>query len=222
MLNARPHRMFARSRNPFACPMAPPGACRAKGLGAAALLLFLPVAAVSLQGCAVGIGVGAAAGAAALYDRRTTGTLLDDQIIEFKALQILSDDADVSAQTHINVTSFNGIVLLTGESPGEVLRRRAEELVTAIEKVRRVYNEVAIAAPSSLLTRSSDSLLTGKVKGNLLTAEDVETTRVKVVTENGTVYLMGLVTRAEGDAATRVTRATGGVQRVVKLFEYLN
>ena len=185
------------------------------------LLILLSVITL-IQGCAAVLGAGAATGAAVANDRRTVGTMLDDQTIEFKVLDALRSDDDLWQQTHVNGTSVNNIVLLTGEAPTDELRQRIETLVHQIPKVRRVHNEIVIGAPSSLLTRSSDSWITGKVKTNLLTTDIQEATHIKVVTENGSVYLMGLVTQAEASRATDVARAVGGVQRVVKVFEYLD
>jgi len=185
------------------------------------LLILLSVITL-IQGCAAVIGAGAATGAAVASDRRTVGTMLDDQTIEFKVLDALRSDDELWQQTHVNGTSVNNIVLLTGEAPTDELRQRIETLVHQIPKVRRVHNEIVIGAPSSLLTRSSDSWITGKVKTNLLTTDIQEATHIKVVTENGSVYLMGLVTQAEASRATDVARAVGGVQRVVKVFEYLD
>ena len=185
------------------------------------LLLMIVVAAPQLAGCALGVGAGAATGAAVAYDRRTTGTMVDDELIEFKVIDAVRRDQELWNQIHLNATSFNNVVLLTGEAPTEELRGRTGSLVQKIPKVRTVHNEMAIAAPSSLLSRSSDTWITGKVKTNMLT-NDRESARIKVITENGSVYLMGLVTRAEADAATDIARKVSGVQRVVKVFEYID
>ena len=185
------------------------------------LLILLSVITL-IQGCAAVIVAGAATCAAVASDRRTVGPMLADQTIEFKVLDALRSDDELWQQTHVNGTSVNNIVLLTGEAPTDELRQRIETLVHQIPKVRRVHNEIVIGAPSSLLTRSSDSCITGKVKTNLLTTDIQEATHIKVVTENGSVYLMGLVTQAEASRATDVARAVGGVQRVVKVFEYLD
>jgi osmotically-inducible protein OsmY len=182
------------------------------------LLAMLPL----LQACAGAVvATGVAAGAVAV-DRRTTGTMIDDQTIEIKARQAFLSDSQISRKAHVSPTSFNGVVLLTGQAPNVELKARAEELVTSIPKVRSVHNELVVAAPSAMITRTSDTWITGKVKSNLLASDFMDATRTKVVTENGTVYLMGLVTRAEGDQAARIAHRIGGVQRVVKVFEYLD
>ncbi len=185
----------------------------------------LALSAISLWGCAEAVVGGTATGAAVVHDRRTVGTVIDDQLIEAKAIKQIFSDEQLFKQAHISVTSYNNIVLLTGESPTEELRTRAYNIAAGIPKVRRVHNEITIAAPSSALTRSSDTWITAKVKAKLFGIDDIEgfdPTRVKVVTENGTVYLMGLVTHEEADAATRVARTAKGVQRVVKIFEYVD
>lgn len=188
--------------------------------------LFVITAALTfLNGCAPLVVGGTATGVAVVHDRRTAGTVLEDQSIELKALSALRKEEDLHRQSHINVTSYNMMVLLSGETPTEAYKQRAGEVVGNVEKVRQVYNELRVAAPSSMMTRSSDTLITGKVKTSLFNIKGLEgfdPTRVKVVTENGTVYLMGLLTRREGDAVAEEARRVGGVQRVVKLFEYID
>ena len=173
-----------------------------------------------LQGCVAVAAGGAVAGASAAVDRRTTGTLVEDESIELKAVRAMLADQDLNAQAHLNVTSYNTIVLLTGETPTDELRRRAEQIVRGIDKVSTVHNEIIVAAPSSMITRSSDTVITSKVKTKLLADKNIEGVNIKVVTENGVVYLMGLVSRAEAELATEVARQTGGVQKVVKIFQY--
>jgi len=178
-----------------------------------------------LSGCAAAvIGTGAAAGttAAVAHDRRTAGTFIEDQSIELKAAKSFYSDKEINDSSHLNVTSYNLVVLITGETPSEDIRNRIVNIVREIPKVTHVYDELTIAAPSSWTSRSSDSLITSKVKTKLLTLDNFDGTRVKVVTEKGVVYLMGLLTRAESDDATRVAQETGGVQKVVKLFQYVD
>ena len=177
------------------------------------------------SGCApLVIGGVAATTATVAHDRRTAGSMIEDDAIKLRVGNAIYDEKSLNENSHINVTTFNGIVLLSGETPTETFRNRADEIARAQEKVRRVYNELVIAAPSSMMTRSSDSWLTTKVKGSLvgLDIQGFDPTRVKVTTENGTVFLMGLVYHHEADAAVDATRKVGGVQRVVKLFEYLD
>lgn len=184
-----------------------------------ALLGAVVVLAAAASGCVGIVAGGAATGAAVAHDRRTTGTFVEDQAIELKAIKAILEDEQLHGRTHINVTSYNTVVLVTGEAPDEALRNRVIEVVRAIPKVRHVYDEIAIAAPSSMISRSSDTLITAKVKTQLFTDSDIDGTRVKVVTERGIVYLMGLVSGAEAERAVEVARKVGGVQKVVKLFE---
>lgn len=175
-----------------------------------------------LQGCAGAIVAGGATGVAVAHDQRTAGTVIEDQAIEIKVASAIRGDKELNEQSHINVTSYNGMVLLSGETPGEDLRKRAEEHARKAEKVRKVYNELTVAAPSSFVSRSSDTVVTTKIKAKMVANKEFDPTRVKVVTENGVVYLMGLVNHAEADIATNIARETDGVQRVVKLYEYLD
>jgi osmotically-inducible protein OsmY len=188
-------------------------------------LIFISLIPLLLSGCAAAvIGAGAAVGttAAVAHDRRTTGTFIEDQIIELKAAKSFYSDKEIHDSSHLNVTSYNLVVLITGETPSEDIRNRIVNIVREIPKVTHVYDELTIAAPSSWTSRSSDGLITSKVKTKLLTLKDFDGTRVKVVTDKGVVYLMGLLTKAESDDATRVTQGTGGVQKVVKLFQYID
>lgn len=184
------------------------------------LLLLIPI--TFLQGCATAVVTGGAAGASIVHDRRTTGAIIDDQGIEFKASYALYDNDEIYDQSHINVTSFNGIVLITGETLTEELKQQISAEVKAIPKVRRIHNELLIAAPSALTSRSSDAWITSKIKTKLATADDIDPLYVKVVTEHGVVYLMGMLTRAEADQAIGVVTKSAGVQRVVKIFEYID
>ncbi len=188
-------------------------------------LIVALITANLIYGCTPVVVGGAATGATAAYDRRTVGSFVDDEGIELKTRMAIFNEKELNSQIHINITSYNGIVLLSGEAPTAELRARAENITRGIEKVRLIHNEMSIAAPSSLMTRSSDTLITGKVKTSLFGIKGLEgfnPTRVKVVTENGTVYLMGMLHRNEAAAVTEKARQVGGVQRVVKLFEYLD
>jgi osmotically-inducible protein OsmY len=178
-----------------------------------------------LGGCAAVVVTGAATSANAVHDRRTVGAFIDDEGIELKARLAITEDKELYSQVHINIISVNGIVLLVGQAPTEALRMKVEELTRGIEKVRVVHNEITIAAPNSYMTRSSDSLITAKVKGSLFGIrgqEGFDPTRVKVVTENGIVYLMGILYRSEADAVATNASHVSGVQKVVKLFEYID
>lgn len=187
-------------------------------------LLLACLATTLLGGCAGAVVGGAAAGTAVAVDRRTPGAFIDDERIEWQARINISKDEDLKSQSHINVTSYDGVVLLSGETPTESLRARAAEHVRNIEKVRKVHNELTIAAPSALMSRTSDTGITARVKTKLfgIDMEGFDATKVKVVTENGTVYLMGKLFHREADVVTDTARQVPGVQRIVRLFEYLD
>lgn len=183
-------------------------------------LLLLVFVSGSLQGCFPVVAAGVGTGIMMAQDRRTPGAYVEDQAIETKAFDRIGKQYKNAA--HVNVTSFNRNVLISGEAPSEEVKAEIGKLVSAIENVRNVSNELIISGPSSMTSRSSDSLITSDVKLRFVQDKRFDADRVKVVTENGTVFLMGIVKRAEADAATEVTSMTGGVQRVVKLFEYLD
>ncbi len=184
----------------------------------ALLLLIMPV--MFLQGCAAAVVTGAATGAAVVHDRRSAGTVLDDQSIEIKVSSILFSNKKIYDQSHINATSYNGIVLLTGETPNESLKQEVTKEVQTIANVRRIHNELLIAAPSSLPSRSSDAWITSKIKAKLTADKYIDPFYIKVVTEHGIVYLMGLVSHAEADRVVGIVTQSAGVQRVIKIFEY--
>ena len=183
----------------------------------AAVPLFL-----LLQACVPAVVGGAAVGAAAAHDRRTFGAIIDDENIELKAAANIGMVAELKKQVHVNVTSMNGIVLLTGEAATTEARDQILAEVRAVNGVRRITNELRIAEPSSFGSRSKDSLITSAVKSRFLVTKDLDPTRVKVVTETSVVYLLGLVTQAEGDLATEHAATIEGVERVVKVFEYID
>ena len=187
---------------------------------AAALAVPL-ICLAALQGCVGVAATGAAFGGVAAQDRRTPGNLVDDEYIELKVLAALRADGAMASQTHVNATSFNGLVLLTGEAPGKSLRDRIVEITRGTPGVLAVQNEIALQAPSTLVVRANDTLVTGKVKLALLRDGKLNAARVKVVTERGTVYLMGLLRQHEADWATEVSRRVSGVRRVVKVMEYI-
>jgi len=187
-------------------------------------LLFaaaLCACAVSLSGCIPLVIGGVAATAAVATDRRTTGAQLDDELIEDKtAGQLL--ERFKGSDVHVNITSYNGNVLLTGEAPSESIKNEIGEIARRMPKVRSLQNDLLVGAATSLGSRSNDSLITSKVKTRFLEFDQFQINHVKVVTERGVVYLLGIVRPEEGNAAAEIARTTSGVQRVVKVFEYLN
>jgi osmotically-inducible protein OsmY len=187
-------------------------------VAAAALCTVLLGAAVS--GCAPLLVGGALTGAMVATDRRTSGTQLEDQGIELRASNRVREA--MGQRSNVSVTSYNRQVLLTGEVATEQDKARAESLVASVENVRSVVNELGVLGASSLTQRSSDALVTGRVKAAMIDARDLSASAIKVVTTRGTVYLMGLVTQREADRATEITRNTQGVQRVVRVLEIIS
>ncbi len=181
------------------------------------LLLCFPL----LTGCPL-YSVSTASGSNSYIseDRRTSGIFIEDEGIELKASRRIYQQ--FGNNVHINVTSYNRIVLLTGEAPTEAIKTNIERLVMGVDNVRRIHNEIAIAGNTTLSSRSHDTLLTSKVKARFLAQRKFQINHVKIVTENGVVYLLGMVTREEGDNAAQIASSTSGVRKVVKAFEYLN
>ncbi|WP_232424121.1 BON domain-containing protein [Imhoffiella purpurea] len=186
------------------------------------MLLASSLVASSLAGCGPVIVGGAAVGASALYDRREHQVFLADQEIELRAIHALQQDRSIEGHSGISVTSYNKTVLLTGQAESEEVARHATQLVSLIAGVKRVIDEISIGPNISLSRESEDLYITSRAKLALtgIDLPDFNPTRVKVVTENGVVYLLGLVTPEEADAATEKVRYVPGVERVVKLFEY--
>jgi len=152
--------------------------------------------------------------------RRTLGTMVEDQAIETKIKVNLRKADDAFSEDHLSITSFNGIVLLTGQVRSEALKKQAESIAITIKKVRKVHNELSVAGPTSYVARSNDAWLTTKIKTNMIATKGFPSNRTKVVTESGVVYLMGLLSRAEAEQAINIARQIYGVQRIVKIIEY--
>ena len=176
-----------------------------------------------LQGCAALVVGGAATTAVVAHDRRTTGTVVEDQAIELKVYDRLSKNQAFEKNSKINVTSYNKVVLLTGQANSEELRSQAEQQASQVEQVRRVVNEIELGSTASFGENTRDVTLTAEVKLRLSNIDlpDFDPLRVKVVTERGAVFLMGLLTKDEAHAVTEVVRYVSGVRRVVKVFEYI-
>ena len=183
-------------------------------LGAAMVLTGALTACVPLV-----VGGAVAGGSLLAIDRRTSGAQLEDEGIELRATSRIR--GNFGDRVHVNLTSYNRQVLLTGEVPSAQDKQQIEQLVAGVENVVSVVNELAVAGQTSLSQRSNDTFVTGRVKAMLLDARDLQSNAFKVVTERGTVYLMGRVTQREADRATQVVRATPGVQKVVRVFEVI-
>ena len=180
---------------------------------AAFVIALVPV----LNGCvAAAIGGAAAGGYLVGEDRRTTPVMTDDEAIELRASNRINEKFPGA---HVNSTSYNKLVLLSGEVPNEAAKAEVERVVRGIDGVRGTYNELTVGPPSPLSARANDSYITSKVKARFLDGRRFNPIHVKVTTERGTVYLMGLVKRQEADDATELARTTTGVNRVVRLFE---
>jgi len=183
-----------------------------------ALLLVLIIPA--LQGCFPVVAVGAGAGILMAEDRRTSGTIVEDKGIELKASSRIEDQLKDSVR--IDVTSYNRNVLLTGQATTDELKQDAETIARSVPNVHNVINEISVGNPNTFSSRGNDAYLTSKVKARFVDANKFQVNHVKVTTESGVVYLLGLVKRQEAVDATEIARSTGGVQKVVKIFEYLD
>jgi osmotically-inducible protein OsmY len=166
------------------------------------------------------IGGAVASGALMYNDRRTSGAQLEDQAIEFKAGPRLKEA--LGERAHLNVTSYNRLVLITGEVATDADREAAEKAIAGIDNVRSTVNEAAVMGFSSLTARSNDALLTSKVKAAFIDNGNIQASAIKVITERSTVYLMGRVTEKEADKAAEVARTVSGVQKVVRVFEMIS
>lgn len=173
-----------------------------------------------LHGCFPVVAAGAGAGALMAQDRRTSGAYVEDESIETKAFDRIGKQ--FKDTVHVNVTSYNRNVLITGEVPDETSKAQVERIVANILNVGKIHNELVAAGASSLASRSNDSLITSNVKVRFVSDKRFSANSIKVVTENGVVYLMGIVNRSEAQAAAEVASGSKGVARVVALFEYVD
>lgn len=186
------------------------------------LLISLILMTLALQSCF--FVAGAAAGAAAVavvYDHRKLEKILLDNKITNTAIDKIKADPNFK-ENHIEISCFNQMVLLTGQTPTPELRQEAEEIVHNVPDVTRIYNQITIKAPTSPMIRASDSWITTKIKTQLLATKGMQSGTIKVVTENGTVYLMGIVSKEQADIAATIASQVAGVQRVIKIFQYSN
>jgi osmotically-inducible protein OsmY len=184
------------------------------------LLVFV---ALSLNGCFLAVVGGAAAGANAAHDRRSFGTVVDDRRIQLAAYDNFNRDKELALKNNVSIVVYNGQMLLVGEVRTEELKHRAEQRVSGFEGIRRLTNDIEIGEPEGFWSRRRDNTLTARVKTGLLDIVDVEgfdPTRVNVTTAHGVVYLMGLLSRDEGERVAEIARNVNGVDRVVKVFEY--
>jgi osmotically-inducible protein OsmY len=181
--------------------------------------ILVLLAALQLAACAPLMFGGVLGGAMVASDRRSAGIQLEDETIEQRSSTAIREN--FGTKEHINITSYNRQVLITGEASSDTVRRQVESLISRVENVRAVVNELAIGQASSLSERSNDALVVAKVKASMVDTEDVFANVYKVVGERGTIYLMGRVTQREALRATEVVRGVSGVKRVVRVFEYI-
>ena len=191
------------------------------GLRSTLLAVALAAAvAPALQGCFPVVATGVGTGALMAADRRSSGAYVEDEGIEWKAAAQIKEK--LGDAVHINVTSYNRNVLLTGEAPDAGIQAQLPGIVGAVPNIRGITNDVQVAGHSSLTSRSNDALITSKIKARMIDDDRVQAHLIKVVTEASTVYLMGLVTQTEANDATQVARTTSGVKKVVRVFEYID
>jgi osmotically-inducible protein OsmY len=188
--------------------------------GLLATLALASSVGAGLIACAPLVVGGMAVGTMVAVDRRTTGAQVEDQGIELHGASRISDK--LGDRGHVNITSFNRQVLLTGEVPSEQDKLVVEQVTAKVENVRTTVNEIAVMAVTSISQRSSDTFITGQVKAGLVDAKDIFASAFKVVTERGTVYLMGRVTQKEANRATDVARSIDGVKKVVRVLEIIS
>jgi osmotically-inducible protein OsmY len=181
--------------------------------------LAAAAAASALTGCVPVVATGIGAGTLMIVDRRSSGAYVEDEAIEWKTRNRVGER--FGSMTNVNPTSYNRNLLLTGEVPDNATRGEVERIAAGVPNVRAVTNETVVAPVSTLSVRGNDTYITSKIKARFVEAGKFSASHVKVVTEGGTVFLMGLVTQAEADAATEIARTTGGVQKVVRIFEYI-
>lgn len=175
-----------------------------------------------LQGCAAAVVAGGAGAVTAANDRRTLGAQIDDKNVVLKAQRALADNAATAEGSNINVTSYNGVILLTGQTRNEQIRQQAQALVRQLDGVRDVQNQIRLGNNTALTTRTRDSWISTKVKTQLLADKQVSGLNIKVVTENAEVFLMGIVSEQEAAKAVEITRHVEGVARVIRAFEIRN
>jgi len=182
----------------------------------AALVLCVPV----LAGCFGAAAVGVGTGTLVLLDRRNPETFVSDEAMDIRAANRINEK--YGDKVHVNVTTYNHMMLLTGEVPTAAIKADAEKIASSVPNVKSISNELAIAGPAGFGGRGNDSYITSKVKARFVDADKFAANHVKVVTEAGVVFLLGLVTQAEANAAVEIARTTGGVQKVVRVFEIIS
>jgi osmotically-inducible protein OsmY len=193
---------------------------RSRGRTAAVVMILAATLGGALGGCAALLVGGAVGGVLVYQDRRTSGTVVDDEGLEAKSATRIRET--IGDRGHINVTSYNRVLLVTGEVPTEADKAAVGAALERMENVKGVLNELAVGPNSSLGDRSNDALITSKVKASLVDARDIFANAYKVVTERGVVYLMGIVTEREAERGAQIARGVAGVKKVVKAFDIVS
>lgn len=183
-----------------------------------ALMVLLTM---SLTACVpVAFVAGASAGGAIVYDKRDMKTMMQDRNLSNAILARINADPQLKKQTHVSVATFNRIVLLAGQAPNEQLKQQVYAVASSVPNIKRLYNEITIEPPTSTIVQTNDTWLTTKVKSAMLAQKGLRSTQIKVVTENGVVYLMGITSHKQADLAATSASRVNGVRKVVKIFEY--
>jgi len=185
------------------------------------LILISIVSIPLLTGCVAAVATTAIVGTDMAANRRTSGAYIDDESIELKAFKFLGRSTELKESSSIQVVSYNRIVLLVGQTPTNALKNEAAEIVRKLDNVREVHNELRISAPDSFLSGTSDTWITTKAKTLLLAEKDFPSSHIKVISENGELFLMGIVSQSEADKAIAVVRKIDGVKRVINVFEII-
>jgi len=193
---------------------------RTKKLTVLHKILGIVLMSTLIQGCVAVVAGGAATSVLVAQDRRTTGTIVEDKTIALKAHNVITNLTNRDPAVHVTPVSYNGRILLVGQAPSRQVRADIEEGIRTIHKVNHVHNEITVGEPTSLKTRSIDSWITTKIKSEMALTKEIQAGHIKVVTENGVVYLLGIIKSHEDNIAVDIARHTKGVQKVVKIFEY--
>lgn len=180
---------------------------------------FILVTSAFISSCMMG-GI-AVSGAQAVYERHSIQKKLDDNYTSMQAYRAIYLDTDKYKNTHVSIATYNDSIIITGQTPELGQKKEITQLIKNIASDRKVYNFAEIASPSSVLTRASDTWITSKIKAKMIATNNIDPTKIKVVTENGTVFLMGIVPREDADTAVDIAQNTSGVQSIVKIFSYL-
>lgn len=186
-------------------------------------IILAALLSVLMQGCVVPAAFVAGASVGdVIYDQRTTDTMIQDQNITYRAQVLLSNNNEIKSNCHINIVAFDHIVLLVGQAPTTALRASAEKIVKSVPNIKMLHNEITIEEPTSAKTRATDTWISAKVNTALLAEKGLRSKQIKVVVENGVVYLMGLTLPSQAKLAATTASQVEGVSKVVKLFEYAN